>query len=68
MLLGNRYQLIEPLRSGGMAQVYAALDRALDRKVAVKRLKPEFATDASLRDQFLHEARLLAALRHPNIV
>lgn len=68
MLLGNRYQIIEPLRSGGMAHVYAAWDHELRRKVAIKRLKPELATDAERRDQFLHEARTLAQVRHPNIV
>ncbi len=68
MLLGNRYQIIEPLRSGGMAHVYAAWDRDLERKVAIKRLKPEFVDDAERREQFLHEARTLAKVRHPNIV
>lgn len=68
MLLGNRYQITEPIRSGGMATVYAARDLTLDRPVAIKRLKPELALDQAYRDQFLHEARALAALRHPNIV
>jgi eukaryotic-like serine/threonine-protein kinase len=68
MLLGNRYQIIEPLRSGGMAQIYSAWDQALDRKVAIKRLKPELAEISERRAQFLHEARVLAALRHAHIV
>lgn len=68
MLLSQRYQIIEPLRSGGMAQVYAAWDLSLRRKVAIKRLKPELAADPRRREQFLHEARTLAAVRHPNIV
>ncbi len=68
MLLGGRYEILEPLRSGGMAQVDTAWDRNLERKVAIKRLKPELAVDEARREQFLHEARLLAALRHPHIV
>ncbi len=68
MLLGNRYQIQAPIRSGGMATVYAALDLTLERPVAIKRLKPELASDQGCRDQFLHEARVLAALRHPHIV
>ncbi|MBA3946905.1 MAG: serine/threonine protein kinase [Herpetosiphonaceae bacterium] len=68
LLLAERYQLLEPLRSGGMAQLYVAHDRALDRRVAVKRIKPELAHDATFRKQCLYEARTLAALRHPNVV
>lgn len=68
MLLGNRYQIREPLRSGGMAQVYAAYDHVLDRNVAIKRLKPELAADGHCREQFLNEARTLAAMRHPHVV
>ena len=68
MLLGNRYEILEPLRSGGMAQVYAAWDHTLERKVAIKRLKPEWADDLERRRQFMHEARTLATLRHPHIV
>ena len=68
MLLGNRYQLIEPLRSGGMAQVYLATDLTLERRVAIKRLKPELAADAACREQFSSEARILAGMSHPHIV
>ncbi|HSH81932.1 MAG TPA: serine/threonine-protein kinase [Herpetosiphonaceae bacterium] len=68
MLLGSRYQIQEPIRSGGMATVYAALDLTLERPVAIKRLKRELASDQGCRDQFLHEARVLAALRHPHVV
>lgn len=68
MLFGNRYQLIEPLRSGGMAQVYLATDLALGRRVAIKRLKPELATNVACRAQFSAEARLLAGISHPHIV
>lgn len=68
LLLAGRYHLIEPLRSGGMAQLFIAHDRALDRRVVVKRLKSELAREPALRQQCLGEARILAALRHPHIV
>ena len=68
MLLGNRYRIIEPLRAGGMAHVYLAQDEALSRQVAIKRLRPEYAEDVARREEFFNEARILATLRHPNIV
>jgi serine/threonine protein kinase len=68
MLLGNRYRLCEPLCTGGMAQIYLGLDTALDRRVAIKRLRPELAAQACFREQFLAEARTLAGLTHPHIV
>lgn len=64
----NRYQISEPLRSGGMANVYIAWDAALQRNVAIKRLKPELLNDPAALNAFHSEARTLAALRHPNIV
>ncbi len=68
MLLGNRYQLLEPLASGGMATIYRGWDRSLERFVAIKRLKSEYANDSRFCNQLLVEAQTLAALRHPNIV
>jgi serine/threonine protein kinase len=68
MLLGNRYQLLEPLASGGMATIYRGWDRSLERSVAIKRLKSEFVTDARFQNQFLTEAQTLATVRHPNVV
>jgi serine/threonine-protein kinase len=64
----NRYQIQEPLRSGGMATIYRAWDQALERQVAIKRLKLELLGDVSAIAAFHSEARTLAALRHPNIV
>jgi serine/threonine-protein kinase len=64
----NRYQIQEPLRSGGMANIYIAWDTALQRYVAVKRLKPELLDDPVALAAFHAEARTLAALRHPHIV
>ena len=53
--------------TGGMGQVYRARDSALERDVAVKVLLPEYAGDADRVARFAHEARVLAALNHPNI-
>jgi serine/threonine-protein kinase len=61
--IGGRYRLVEPLGAGGMAAVWAAEDLELERRVAIKRLAP----DAD-RARFEREARLLAAVAHPNVV
>ena len=66
--LGNRYQLQQPLGTGGMAVVYLARDLMLERAVAVKILKQDFSTDDSFRKRFRQEARAAANLSHPNIV
>lgn len=64
----QRYEIQAPLRSGGMATIYTAWDHALQRPVAIKRLKPELLDDAEAVAAFHAEARTIAALRHPNIV
>ena len=64
----GRYRLGRPLGSGGMAIVYLAHDRELDRVVAVKRLADNLSHDRSFRDRFLREAQLAAPLNHPNVV
>jgi len=64
----GRYRLGRPLGSGGMAIVYLAHDRELDRVVAVKRLADNLSHDRSFRDRFLREAQLAAPLSHPNVV
>jgi len=61
------YEVLDELASGGMGVVYRARDRALDRLVAIKIIRPDVAT-ASLRERFLREARVLATFSHPNIV
>ena len=56
------------MASGGMGVVYLARDTALDRRVAIKALKPSIATDAEHRRRLKHEAQLMAQLAgHPNI-
>jgi serine/threonine-protein kinase len=67
-LFANRYELGERLGAGGMGEVRRARDTVLDRAVAIKLLSPAFAEDASLRERFGREARLVARLTHPGIV
>src|SRR5262249_19560367 len=62
------YELIRPLGEGGMAQVYLARDVRLGREVAVKVLDVRLAERPGFGDRFLREARVAAALDHPNIV
>jgi eukaryotic-like serine/threonine-protein kinase len=66
--LAQRYQIEAPLRSGGMATIYIAWDHLLQRRVAVKRLKPELLGDPAAVQTLHDEARVLASLRHPNIL
>ena len=68
IVLANRYRLERRLGQGGMAEVWLATDLALDRKVAVKWLKPTLATDAVVAERFRREAIAVARLNHPNIV
>lgn len=66
--VGGRYELTEPIATGGMAQVWRALDTILDRPVAVKILHPHLATDAGFLVRFRREAVAAARLSHPGIV
>ena len=61
------YEIVKPLGSGGMGEVYEARDTRLDRSVAIKVLPAELARDAGARARFDREARAIAALNHPNI-
>lgn len=67
-LLNQRYHLLEPLGSGGMAVVYKAMDEMLERTVAIKILREDYAKDKDFRERFKQEARAAANLSHPNIV
>jgi serine/threonine protein kinase len=67
-VLGNRYQLIQTLGSGGMAVVYRARDLMLERPVAIKILRQDYSKDIAFRERFRQEARAAANLSHPNIV
>jgi len=68
LLLDNRYEILEVIGTGGMAVVYRARCRLLNRYVAIKILKDEFASDADFRRRFHTEAQAVAKLQHPNIV
>jgi eukaryotic-like serine/threonine-protein kinase len=63
----GRYVIIGRLGAGGMGAVYRAQDTVLDRKVAIKVLPAHWMTEVEHRRRFEREARLLAALNHPNI-
>jgi serine/threonine-protein kinase len=67
-VIAQRYELQRMLAQGGMAEVWLAIDLTLDRKVAVKWLKPSLATDAVVAERFRREAIAAASLNHPNIV
>ena len=67
-LLDNRYEILEILGTGGMAVVYKARCHRLNRLVAIKILKDEFARDEEFRRRFHAEGEAVAMLSHPNIV
>lgn len=66
--LASRYQLLERVGGGGMAVVYKAKDILLDRIVAVKILRPQYALDDDFVHRFRREAQAAARLSHPNVV
>jgi serine/threonine-protein kinase len=67
-LLAGRYQIGALLGRGGMADVHVGLDARLNRKVAVKLLKPALANDPAFRTRFRQEAQAAARMAHPTIV
>ncbi len=67
-LLDNRYEILEPIGSGGMAYVYKARCHRLNRFVAVKVLRRNLSQDADFRRRFQDESQAVAMLSHPNIV
>ena len=67
-VLDGRYEIIEIIGTGGMAVVYKARDRKLNRLVAVKVLKPELRGDTELRRRFHAESEAVARLNHPNVI
>jgi serine/threonine protein kinase len=66
--LGDDYELLEEIGSGGFGRVYRARDLALERDVAIKVLHPALTADPGVLERFRREAQLAAGLRHPNIV
>lgn len=67
-IISDRYEIIDVVGSGGMADVYKARDHRLNRFVAIKVLKPEYSNDKSFVNKFRGEAQSAAGLSHPNIV
>ena len=67
-MVAGRYRLGDPLGSGGMAEVFDAMDERLERPVAIKLLRTELSGDPGLRRRFEIEARAAARLVHPNVV
>lgn len=67
-LLVGRYELVEKIGEGGMATVYKAKDRLLNRYVAIKILRPEFTKNEQFIENFRKESQAAAGLTHPNIV
>lgn len=66
--LESAFQLGRTVGMGGMGIVYEAVDRALERKVAIKMVRDELKLDAHAKQRFLDEARTVAALHHPNVI
>lgn len=67
-MIAGRYMVLDKIGTGGMSYVYKAMDKKLNRYVAMKVLKEEFATDAGFLAKFRTEAQAAACLTHPNIV
>ena len=66
--LGDRYDVGQVIGRGGMAEVYEGTDRRLNRRVAIKVLRPDLALDPMFQERFRREAQSAAGLNHPNIV
>ena len=66
--LGQQYEIVRSLGHGGMGDVYLARERALDRFVAIKVLRPDLADAPEIRERFRREAKIAAQLSHPGIL
>lgn len=67
-VIGNSYEILDQIGEGGMAIVYRARQKSLNRIVAIKALHPKYAHDASFVERFEAESGALATLSHPNVV
>lgn len=67
-VLGERYELLDPIGRGGMATIYRGRDTRMDRIVAIKVLREVYSTDPKFVTRFQREAKAASALQHPNIV
>src|SRR5690349_1087460 len=64
----GRYEIRSPIGAGGMGEVYLAQDTTLDRKVALKVLPENVASNRNRMQRFVQEAKAASALNHPNII
>ena len=67
-IVGGNYEIVEKIGEGGMAMVYKATQKSLNRPVAIKALHPRFCADASFIERFAAESGALATLSHANII
>ena len=67
-MISDRYEILDNLGEGGMADVYLAMDTILNRKVAVKILRGELSSDPIALVRFQREANAASKLNHPNVV
>src|SRR5256885_11276060 len=65
-IIAGRFRIECEIGKGGMGTVYRATHLGLERPVAVKIIKPEYAADPDVADRFMREARTMASLRHPH--
>lgn len=66
--LHDEYEILSELGSGGMATVYKAIQKSLDRPVAIRELKKSYRSDSQIVQRFEREAKISASFQHENIV
>src|SRR5690242_5420114 len=64
-LVADRYEIVSPLKEGGMGRIYVANQKALDRKVALKLMQTSMLGVQGVADRFMAEARACSQLNHP---
>src|SRR3989344_1422560 len=62
------YPILSSLGKGGMGEVFLAKDPVVDRKIAIKRIRPELVQNPTIQSRFLREAHVASVLSHPSIV
>lgn len=67
-ILGDRYQLQDPIGRGSESTIYRGRDLHMDRTVAIKALREVYRTDPKFVTRFQREAKVMSSLQHPNIV